>query len=246
MTIPVNRKKRADIPVRCEKNLTFDKKNMDSAILKFLGDLSQNNDRDWFNAHKGQYEHARKVFEAFINELIPAIRQFDPLIDMITAKDCMFRIYRDVRFSKEKSPYKTNMGAYITRGGKNSPFAGYYVHVEPGQSFLAGGIYMPMPDVLKKVRDEVYYNIEEYKNIILAPSFQKVFGMIDDPAKLVNPPKGYPKDFPDIDLLKLKSYAVMHYVSNEQVIDENYIAYALNIFKELNPLNNFFNRIFIE
>jgi uncharacterized protein (TIGR02453 family) len=219
---------------------------MDPVVLEFLSKLKDNNNREWFLEHKELYEQAKFSFEGFINELIPAIREFDPLIDMITARDCTFRIYRDVRFSKEKSPYKPNMGAYISRGGKNSRFAGYYVHVEPGQSFLAGGLYMPMPDVLKKVRDEIFYNTEEYKKVIFNPSFTKVFGVIDDPGKLVNPPKGFPKDFPDIDLLKLKSFAVMHAVNDEDVQGEGYKQYSVKIFEELYPLNNFFNRIFIE
>jgi len=196
--------------------------------------------------NKGQYLKAKEAMEGFINELIPAIRSFDPLLDMITAKECTFRIYRDVRFSKDKSPYKTNMGAYIARGGKGSQFAGYYVHVDPAQSFLAGGIYMPQPEVLKKIREEIVYNVEEYKKIVYSKSFMSVFGKIDDPAKLINPPKGFSKDFPDIDLLKFKSFAVMHNVSNDILKKEDYLSYAIKTFKHLYPLNKFFNRIFME
>lgn len=219
---------------------------MDPFILQFLAELKENNNRDWFTANKYKYVHAKDIFDAFINELIPEIRSFDPLLDLITARDCTFRIYRDVRFSKDKSPYKPNMGAYIARGGKGSRLAGYYVHVEPGQSFLAGGIYMPQADVLKMIREEIYYNVEEFKQIIYNPKFKSVYGMIDDPTKLINAPKGFDKDFADIELLKYKSYAVMHSVPDSLISGEDYIGYAVKTFKELYPLNNFFNRIFIE
>lgn len=114
------------------KKNNFVKKNMEAIVFEFLRDLKTNNNREWFQANKDRYERARKAFESFINDLIPMVRTIDPLVDMITAKDCVFRIYRDVRFSADKSPYKPNMGAYIARGGKSSQMAGYYVHFEPG------------------------------------------------------------------------------------------------------------------
>jgi len=218
---------------------------MKAELLDFLKDLKTNNNREWFQANKGRYETARQAFESFINELIPGIRTIDPLIDMVTAKDCTFRIYRDVRFSGDKSPYKPNMGAYIARGGKNSQMAGYYVHVEPGASFLAGGIYMPQPEILKKIREDIYYQAEEFKKIIYNEEFKKYFGEIDDPGKMKNPPKGYSKDFPDIELLKFRSYAVMHFVSDDLLLKEGYKDYALKVFRILYPLNVYFNRMFI-
>lgn len=217
---------------------------MKPTILNFLEDLRENNNREWFAARKTDYETAKADFDSFINDMIPALRAMDPLIDMVTAKDCTFRIYRDIRFSREKSPYKTNMGAYIARGGKNSQLAGYYVHIEPGQSFLAGGLYMPQPDVLKRVREEIFYHIEEFRAIIDEPGFVKVFGKIDDPEKLVKPPKGFPADFPGIDLLKYKNYAVMHYVPDQVLFQDGFKDQAMNVFQTLFPLNNFFNRIF--
>jgi uncharacterized protein (TIGR02453 family) len=218
---------------------------MKADILEFLKDLKSNNNREWFQANKGRYEQARKTFESFINDLIPRIREIDPLIDMITAKDCAFRIYRDVRFSADKSPYKPNMGAYIARGGKGSPMAGYYVHFEPGASFLAGGIYMPPPDILKKIREEIYYQADDFKKIVFNEDFVKIFGKIDDPGKMKNPPKGYSKDFPDIDLLKYRSYAVMHTVPDNVLLKDDYMDYALRVFQVLYPLNVYFNRMFV-
>ncbi|MBP6871659.1 MAG: DUF2461 domain-containing protein [Bacteroidales bacterium] len=217
---------------------------MEKIIFDFLNELKTNNNREWFQSNKSRYEKAKKSFESFIDELIPVIRGIDPNIDLITAKDCVFRIYRDVRFSHDKSPYKTNMGAYITRGGKSSPMAGYYVHCEPGGSFLAGGIYMPQPDVLKKIRDEVFYKYDEFRKIIEDKEFVKTFGQIDDDQKMKSPPRGYPKEFPGIALLKFRNYAVAHFVSDELALSEKYPEYAKKVFKTLYPLNSFFNNVF--
>jgi len=218
---------------------------MEPIVLDFLKDLKANNNREWFQANKDRYNQARLLFESFINELIPLIREIDPLIDMITAKDCVFRIYRDVRFSADKAPYKPNMGAYIARGGKSSVMAGYYVHFEPGSSFLAGGLYMPPPETLKKIRDEIYYQADEFKKIVYNKVFVDCFGKIDDPGKMKNPPKGFSKEFPDIELLKFRTYAVMHNVPDTLILKDNYADYALTVFRKLYPLNTWFNRMFI-
>lgn len=216
---------------------------MTAVIFDFLKDLKDNNNREWFQANKSRYEKAKTEFETFVNSLIPGLRQIDPQLDMLTAKDCVFRIYRDVRFSHDKSPYKTNMGAYIARGGKGSILAGYYVHFEPGASMLAGGLYMPPAETLKKVRDEIYYQAEDFKKIILDKKFVSTFGEIDDPEKMKNPPKGYPKEFPDIDLLKFRNYAVMHKVPDSRAGSDGYLEYSLDVFRKLYPLNAWFNRI---
>jgi uncharacterized protein (TIGR02453 family) len=214
---------------------------MDTTLFEFLRDLKTNNNREWFQLNKDRYNQARQAFESFVNDLIPMIRTVDPLVDMVTAKDCVFRIYRDVRFSGDKSPYKTNMGAYIARGGKSSVMAGYYVHFEPGESFLAGGLYMPPAETLKKIREEIYYQAEDFKKIIWSKEFTDCFGQLDDPDKMKNPPKG----FPDINLLKFRSYAAMHRVPDHIAMSENYLKYALNVFRTLYPLNAYFNRMFI-
>jgi uncharacterized protein (TIGR02453 family) len=217
---------------------------MSPILFDFLNDLKANNNREWFQANKDRYNKARIEFEGFINALIPRIREIDPLIGMLTAKDCVFRIYRDVRFSTDKSPYKTNMGAYIARGGKGSMLAGYYVHFEPGASMLAGGLYMPPAETLKKVREEIFYQADDFKKIIHNKKFMDCFGEIDDPDKMKNPPKGYSKDFPDIHLLKFRNYAVMHPVSDERAVKDDYLDYAVAVFKVLYPLNAWFNKIF--
>jgi uncharacterized protein (TIGR02453 family) len=217
---------------------------MDTILFDFLKDLKANNNREWFQANKEKYNQARQVFESIINELIPVVRSIDPLVDMITAKDCVFRIYRDVRFSGDKSPYKTNMGAYIARGGRKSVMAGYYVHFEPGASFLAGGLYMPPPETLKKVREEIYFHFDEFNSILSNEDFIKCFGEIDDAGKMKTPPRGFSKDFPGINLLKFRSYAVMHPVSDEMAMRTDYLDHAREVFRILLPLNAYFNRLF--
>ena len=218
---------------------------MDPILFSFLNELKTNNNREWFQANKDRYNQARLAFESFVNELIPLIRTVDPLVDMVTAKDCVFRIYRDVRFSNDKSPYKPNMGAYIARGGKNSVMAGYYVHFEPGASILAGGLYMPPAETLRKIREEIYFQADDFKKIIHNKDFVDYFGEMDDPGKMKNPPKGFSKDFPEIRLLKFRSYAVMHPVPDELAIKDNYLEYALGVFRTLYPLNAWFNRLFV-
>ena len=134
-------------------------------ILNFLTELKANNNRDWFNENRNQYVKAKSDFEDLINRIIPAIHHFDPDIGSISAKQCVFRIFRDVRFSKDKSPYKTNMGGFIARGGRKGGFAGYYLHLDPEQSFIAGGMHMPFPEELKKVRQEIKNT--NYTNVTL-------------------------------------------------------------------------------
>ncbi len=210
-------------------------------ILDFLTTLKSNNNREWFNANKSLYIEAKDTFEEFINGIIPKINKFDPEIGSITAKDCVFRIYRDVRFSKDKSPYKTNMGGFMAKGGRKGGFAGYYIHIDPEQSFIAGGNHMPPPDKLKKLRQEIMYNVDQFKAIINKPSFKKAFTKIDG-EKLSRPPKDFPADFPDIDLLKFKSYVVMHNFDSNEMLNKDYESYVLKIFKEMYPLNQFLNK----
>lgn len=210
-------------------------------ILDFLSGLSENNNREWFNEHKSDYTRAKEDFEALINRLIPEIRKFDPAIGPVTAGDCVFRIYRDVRFSKDKSPYKTNMGGFITKGGRKGGYAGYYLHIDPAESFIAGGNHMPAPDRLKKIRQEIFYNIREFKGILENPSFKKTFGTIDAES-LSRPPKDFPADFPDIDLIKFKSYTVVHGMDKKTILSHDFEEYTIRVFRELYPLNRFLNK----
>jgi len=209
----------------------------------FLVQLKDNNDRNWFQANKAWYEDAKNEFEVFVSSLISEINQFSPEIGPIEPKSVVFRIYRDVRFSKDKSPYKINMGAHVVAGGKKSGNAGYYFHLEPGGSFLAGGAHMPSPDQLKILRKEIYDNIDEFLGIIKNKSFNQYFGdLMGD--KLVNPPKGFPADFPYIDLLKHKGYTVWKTLSDDFVLDKDLLKELGKGFRIMKPFIDFINYSF--
>lgn len=176
-----------------------------SVVFEFLKELSVNNNREWFNAHRDQYEKAREEFESLVTTLIERISLFDETIKGIQAKDCTYRIYRDTRFSLDKTPYKTHFGAYINAKGKKSEHSGYYVHLEIGNCMLAGGSYCPPPKLLKMLRQAVYDNIEEYRSIVEDPKFKRYFSKIGY-TFLKTAPQGFPKDFKYIDYLKCKEY----------------------------------------
>lgn len=173
-------------------------------IISFLHELKENNNREWFQANKNKYETAKSDFENFVINFIPEVIKIDKDLGLLQAKDCIFRIYRDTRFSKDKTPYKTNFGAFFVKGGKSSwRHAGYYIHIEPDGCFMGGGIHIPPPDVLKIVRKEIYYNIEEFKAILENKKFKATFGPMDA-DKVKTAPRDFPADFPEIDLLKFK------------------------------------------
>lgn len=210
----------------------------------FLSILKENNYKEWFHANKDLYNDAKKEFEDLVNALIAEIHSFDKEIGYPEAKDCVFRIFRDVRFSNDKTPYKTNMGAYMARGGtRKSEYGGYYFHLEPGNCMLAGGIWMPQPDILKGIREEIYHNIDEFVEIINNKNFKKHFNSIDSDSVLKNAPKDYPKNWPHVDLLKFKSYTVSKIIPDELVQSDKVIPTAVEVFKALMPLNKFFNRV---
>ncbi len=208
--------------------------------FNFLNQLKENNNKEWFNTNKSKYQEGKTEFEHFTSLLIKGIKTFDPELDIINPKDTLFRIYRDVRFSKDKSPYKTNFGAHIVKGGKKSGNAGYYFHLEPGGSFAGGGIYCPMPEILKKVRREIYNNPEEFKSIINSKEFRKSFGLIHG-EKLKTVPQGFPKEFPDIDLLRYKSYTVIREFPDELILSDRIIKEAIKSFQLMFPFNSFIN-----
>ena len=212
--------------------------------LQFLKELKSNNNRDWFMANKPRYEDARKEFEVFIDALIEQISIFDPSIGHHTGKDCIFRIYRDVRFSKDKSPYKTHMGAHITSAAKKSEIhsrAGYYVHIGPGESMLAGGAYLPQGPWIKAIRQEISYHADELRGIINGKKFKEYFGEIEG-EKLKKAPKGFEPDHPEIELLKYKSFLASSKVSDAKVTSKDFLAHSADVFKALFPFDQFLNR----
>lgn len=215
---------------------------MDGIVIDFLTQLQANNNREWFQENKKMYEMAKSEVELFVRSMIPEIARFDPSIQYVEAKDCMFRIFRDVRFSKNKAPYKTNMGAWITSSGRKSPGPGYYIHIQPGESFLAGGVYMPEPDQLKRIRQEIYYNAKEFKSILADKRSKKFFTGLSEMDKQKLAPRDFPKDFPDVDLLKHKHYTVDHPVTDQQINSEKLREIVVQVFEAMLPLNRFLFR----
>lgn len=211
-------------------------------IFNFLAHLQIHNDRNWFNEHKDEYREARAMFETFINALIVPLNQLDPDIGTVTTGECIFRIYRDVRFSSDKSPYKTHFSAFIAKGGRKTRFAGYYVHVQPDESFLAGGIYMPDPAALESIRNEIYRHPDEIRKILDDKKFKKYFPEFSSEDRLKQPPKGYPKDFKEIELLKNKHFITHYALDDEFFMKENLIERLMEIFKVQYPLNAFLNK----
>lgn len=210
----------------------------------FLVKLKDNNNRDWFQENKGWYQESKVDFETFVALIINEINKFHPELGIIDPKSAVFRIYRDVRFSKDKSPYKINMGAHMVPGGRKSGNAGYYFHLEPGGSFFAGGAHMPAPDRLKTIRKEIYENIDEFLSIIHNKSFSQYFAEIMD-EKLVNPPKGFPPDFPHIELLKHKGYTVWKKLPDEIVLSDGLLQELAKGFRLMKPFIDFINYSFL-
>lgn len=217
---------------------------LEPQTLKFLSQLKKNNNKTWFDSHRAQYEAGRIDFSNFIQLVIDALQKTDTTITGLTSRDCQFRINRDVRFSKDKRPYKENFGAFICRGGKKSIYAGYYFHLAPGNSFLGGGLWHPEPNNLKKVRQEIDYNWPEFESILKNKNFKKIYGSLykDDDLSLKKMPKGYELDNPAIDYLKLKSLIAETKIADEDLTKSSLHKKTITAFEALQPLLNFMNR----
>jgi uncharacterized protein (TIGR02453 family) len=210
-------------------------------ILRFLKELDFNNQRDWFEANRSRYEKTRNDFLVITARLIDGIREFDADVPLLQPKDCMFRIFRDVRFSNDKRPFKTNYGSYIAKGGRKSGYAGYYFHIQPGEYFLSGGVYMPSPEHLSAIRHEIYYHPEEYLGIIDKEPFRSNFDQhYFDPLKTA--PKGFPKDWEHIGLIKNRSFGFGKSLTEKDILAEDFIETSLQFYRMLLPLNQFLNR----
>ena len=212
------------------------------STIDFLKKLKRNNNREWFSANKNLYDDAKYDFEVFIFELIQKISEYDESVSGLEPKDCLFRIYKDVRFSKDKTPYKTNLGASINEGGRKAPTAGYYVHIDPSEYFLGSGLYMPMPDKLLAVRGKIASESKKFRSIVENREFKKIYGKLWEGDTLKSAPKGFAKDHPLVDYLKLKSFIGGHIVSEEKVLSKGYCDYAAKKFKAIKPLNDFLNK----
>ncbi len=208
------------------------------AVIEFLAELKENNNKEWFDKNRDRYHQCRQKM-LFLTEFFNAeIRKFDPDISIVDPKECLFRIFRDVRFSNDKTPYKINMGSFIANGGRKSIWPGYYFHLEPGASFIGGGLYMPAADVLKAVRIEIGDNGDEFRELLARPNFKKFFPELYN-DQLKSAPKGFPADHKYIDLLKYKSFSVGSNLSDQLVLGPDFIPYTIEAFGELHMVTSY-------
>lgn len=212
--------------------------------LQFIKDLKANNNRDWFQANQDRYDLYKKDYKKLTAAFIAELSKGDETLNQLEFKDCSFRINRDIRFSNDKSPYKTNMGIWMCEGGKNTNKAGYYVHVEPGASFIAAGIHWPDAADLKKVRREIDGFYEDLEAIVEDAEFIKLYGALDSDEKntLKSMPKGYDKEHPAIEFLKLKSFTATAQLTDKEVFDKDFVKSTSKKLLVLKPLVEFLNR----
>jgi uncharacterized protein (TIGR02453 family) len=211
-------------------------------VLDFLNGLKQHNNKTWFEENRSAYEVAKTRFESFVDHLISEYEEIEDL-GGITAKDCVMRIYRDVRFSKDKSPYKTNMSATIAPGGKKSSSLGYYLHLQPhDETLVAGGLYMPTPEQLAAFRASIDRDAAPFKGIIEDKEFKKYFGAPEG-EKVKTVPQGYSREHLEIELLRFKQVVVVHHISDETVLSPKFSTYVIRAFKAMKPFLDYLNAI---
>ncbi len=210
-------------------------------VLGFAGNLKSNNNRIWFLEHRSDYEAARACFEEYIAALINELSFTEPLAGL-SPKDCIFRLNRDLRFTKDKTPYKPYMSAYIAPDGRKSRRLGYYIHLEPGSSMLAGGMYEPDTQQLTAWRESINQDSQPFRRIIRNETFCRYFGEVGG-ERLKTVPRGYPKDHPDIDLLQLKSVTVMRKVSDAEVVSPDFFDETLETCKAMKPFLEFLDSL---
>lgn len=209
-------------------------------ILKFLKDLSKHNNREWFEKNKPRYLALKEEFELFVADLLKEMIKFDGSLSGLDPKKLTFRIYRDVRFSKDKTPYKKNMSAAFSSVGKGMAVPGYYFQLEPGnQSFVAVGLFMPVPENLTKIRQEIDYSGDQLLKIFAERKFKKHYSKFWDEDKLKTAPKGYAKDHPHVEWLKLKSFIVTHEFRDSEVTEKKFAKKLLEVMRSAKPLNLF-------
>ena len=213
---------------------------MNQEILSYLKELAANNNRPWFQENKPRYEVLRQAFFDEVQQLINRIALFDSEIAGLEAKNCLFRIYRDIRFSPDKTPYKRHFSAYIARGGRSSEWGGYYFHLEPGNCHLAGGIWCPSPKLLKRLRQDIYDHIEEFAEIIENPDFKKTYPTLEGET-LKRMPAGFPTDSPYGEVLRHKDFCVSTTLPDEFFFAEDWVEQTAKLLEKLLPFNRFLN-----
>ncbi len=214
---------------------------IEKTTFDFLKALKKNNDREWFEKNKSKYEAAKNNFEEFVAELIIQCAKHNKKLEDLEAKKCIFRIYRDVRFSKNKAPYKTNFGAAINAGGRKGEGFDFYLQIGPGISFMGGGAWQPESDKLKKIRQEIDYNAADFKKILNEKKFKNFYGDLMQDHKLVNPPKGYDKNHPEVELLKLNSFVAGYNFEDSLVLEKDFLKKCVEGYRLLMPFNQFLN-----
>ena len=212
-------------------------------IYTFLKEIAAHNDREWFHAHQPEYKAARASYEAYVQEMILRIAAFDPSVAYQTPKTCIYRFARDTRFSNDKSPYKRHFGAFVCSHGRKSYRGGYYLHLEPGNSLIAGGSWCPPAPLLKRIRETIVDDIDHFRSIVEAPDFHALFPVVgEDLVKTT--PKGFPKDFPYSEYLRPRLYTVWHPIPDTLVSEPDSQDQIEQMFRTMAPLNAFLNEIF--
>lgn len=209
--------------------------------LKFLSELAENNHKEWMDANKKWYLECKKEFLEDVGVILIGLAEWEPAFEAFKPKDCVFRQNRDVRFSANKDPYKTNFAAYFSPKGKKSEGPGYYLHVQPGQSFIGGGIWMPQGETLKKIRKEIDYSGGELKKIEEEKDFKKTFGEIQG-EKLKTSPRDFEADHEYIEYLKLKSFTVTTALKDKEIESGQFIQLALSGFRTMRPFQDFLTK----
>lgn len=213
--------------------------------LQFLKAIKKNNNREWFEKNRPKYENAKEDYLQFVTEVLDGIKKTDQSLQFLEPKQCVFRIHRDARFSKNKDPYKTNFGASFSKGAKKIDTAGYYFHLEPGACFIGGGFWFPMAPELNKIRQEMDYCFKEFKSIINAKKFKNNYGVLNETDKLVRPPKGYEPNNPAIEYLKLKNFTATMEITDADVLNKNLVKKVISSFEALSPLVHFLNKAIV-
>lgn len=226
-------------------------------IFSFLKAVAANNNRQWFAEHKEEYQQTKADFEQAVDCLISRIAEFDPAVAHLTSRDCCYRFYRDVRFSSDKSPYKRHYGAYICEAGRKSLRAGYYLHLQPGQSFVCGGAYYLPTNILTACRNEIMANIDEWRKMVEAKPFVDLFGtpgcgtLTDDGPSdkgfgivhLKTCPKDFPRDYEFMHYLRMKDYAFWHRLDDKFFSKADWMDQVLQMFRLAMPVNHFLNSV---
>lgn len=212
--------------------------------LQFLEDLKANNNRDWFLANKKRYDAYKADYHKLISDLLDLMKPLDASLELLEVKHCTFRINRDIRFSKDKSPYKTHMGIWLPCGSRSSESSGYYLQIDKENAFVGGGMYCPMPEQLQKIRKEINFFHEDLVNILMEKSFKSIYGNLsrDENAMLKNPPRGYDKEHPAIEFLKLKSFTAIQKFDVNEATQKDFVANVSKKMMALKPLNDYINR----